>query len=156
MNRNTTLLAFTLLAVACVPLMNIAPAYAHCEIPCGIYGDRMRIDMIAEDITTVEKSMKQITALSGQQEKNFNQIVRWVQNKEVHADKIAHTVTQYFMTQRLKPAPPELKREHDLYLKKLTILHKMLIQAMKAKQTTDLRHVERLRALLDAFDKAYF
>ena len=31
---------------------------AHCEIPCGIYGDSVRIALIYEHITTVEKSMK--------------------------------------------------------------------------------------------------
>ncbi len=28
-------------------------AAAHCEIPCGIYDDEMRINMIAEHITTI-------------------------------------------------------------------------------------------------------
>ena len=52
---------------------------SHCEIPCGIYDDEMRINMIAENITTVEKSMKQIIELSGQDKQNMKQIVRWVQ-----------------------------------------------------------------------------
>jgi nickel superoxide dismutase len=144
------------LCLACVPLVIAGSAQAHCEIPCGIYGDRMRIDMIAEDIATLEKSIQEINALSAHETKNDNQIVRWVQNKEVHADRISHTVTQYFMTQRLEPANPEHKKEQEPYLKKLTLLHKMLLHAMKAKQTTDLKHVEELRRLLDAFDKAYF
>jgi len=38
-------------------------AYAHCEIPCGIYDDEMRIKIINEHIVTVEKSMKQIIEL---------------------------------------------------------------------------------------------
>jgi len=156
MNRKQWTWMFTILAVACIPLLKAVSAPAHCEIPCGIYGDRMRITMISEDIATVEKSMKEIVALSGREEKNYNQIVRWVQNKEAHADKISHTVTQYFMTQRLEPATPDQKQEYDLYLKKLTVLHRMLVQALKAKQTTDLKHVEELKALLDAFDKAYF
>jgi nickel superoxide dismutase len=156
MNRNAVSLACTILTAVAIPLLNAVAALAHCEIPCGIYDDKMRIAMIAEDITTVEKSMKQIVVLSAQKEKDLNQIVRWIENKEDHADKIAHTVTQYFMTQRLTPVAPDRKQEYDLYLKKLTILHNMLIQAMKAKQTTDLQVVESLRTLLDDFDKAYF
>jgi len=35
-------------------------ASAHCEIPCGIYDDEMRINMINEHIATIEKSMNQI------------------------------------------------------------------------------------------------
>jgi nickel superoxide dismutase len=156
MNRNTRTLAFAILPVVVIPLLTAAAARAHCQIPCGIYDDKMRIAMIAEDITTLEKSMKQIVALSAQKEKDLNQIVRWIENKEDHADQIAQTVTQYFMTQRLTPFAPDQKKEYDLYLKKLTILHRMLIQAMKAKQTTDLQVVESLRTLLDDFDKAYF
>jgi nickel superoxide dismutase len=38
-------------------------AFAHCEIPCGIYDDEMRIRIIYEHIVTVEKSMKQIIEL---------------------------------------------------------------------------------------------
>ena len=128
---------------------------SHCEIPCGIYDDEMRINMIAENITTVEKSMKQIIELSGQDKKNMNQIVRWVQNKENHADEISHIVTQYFMTQRLKPVEADHSEAYMGYVEKLTLLHQMLVYSMKAKQTTDLANVEELRSLLTSFKAAY-
>jgi len=145
-----------ILVLMSLSLIPARMAFPHCEIPCGIYDDRMRIAMIAEDITTLEKSMKLIVTLSTQKEKNFNQIVRWVQNKEQHADKISHGITQYFMTQRLKPLGQKGTAEHGNYILKLTLLHEMLVCAMKAKQTTDLAHVEKLRTLLDKFEKAYF
>ncbi len=59
--------------------------FSHCEIPCGVYDDEMRFTMIKEHITTIEKAIKKIVNLSGQQPPNFNQIVRWVTNKEKHA-----------------------------------------------------------------------
>ena len=131
-------------------------AYSHCQIPCGIYNDQMRFDMIAEHITTIEKSMKLITELSGQDKPNMNQIVRWVQNKDGHADELSEIVTYYFMAQRLKlPSEGDVKA-HDEYVKKLTLLHKMLVHSMKAKQTTDLRYIERLRSTLAEFRDAYF
>ena len=77
-------------------------AYSHCQIPCGIYNDQMRFDMINEHIATIEKSMKQITELSSQDKPNMNQIVRWVQNKDHHADELSDIVTYYFMAQRVK------------------------------------------------------
>jgi len=123
-------------------------AAAHCEIPCGIYDDQMRINFIAEDITTVEKAMKQIDELSAKVPLNYNQLVRWISNKEEHATRIQHTVTQYFMTQRIKP-------DQEKYTEKLTVLHQMLIAAMKCKQTIDLEHVETLRALLKKFETLY-
>ena len=78
---------------------------SHCEIPCGIYGDPARLDLMAEHITTIEKSMKQIQDLSAAGDKNYNQLVRWVGNKEQHADAFSDIITQYFMKQRIKPAP---------------------------------------------------
>ena len=82
----------------------ISSLSAHCEIPCGIYEDSTRFYLISEDIATIEKSMDQIVTLSAAGDKNYNQIVRWVVNKEEHADKLMEIVTQYFMTQRIAPA----------------------------------------------------
>ena len=130
--------------------------YSHCQIPCGIYGDQGRFDMITEHITTIEKSMKMITELSKQDKPNMNQIVRWVQNKEKHADDISHTITYYFMAQRVKPTLKTNGKEYDEYVNKLTLLHKMLVYSMKAKQTTDLANVEKLRSLLAEFHSVYF
>ena len=122
---------------------------AHCEIPCGIYDDQLRADLIAEHSTTIEKSMKKIVELSKQNPVNYNQLVRWVSNKEKHADEIQHLVTQYFMTQRLKP-------DAKKYSEKLAVLHKMLIYAMKCKQSTDVAHVSTLRSLTKEFEILYF
>ncbi len=134
-----------------------APVLAHCEIPCGIYGDKLRVHLLEEDILTVEKSIQQINELSAAPgDKNYNQLIRWITNKEQHADKIQEIVSQYFLTQRIKPADPADKAKSDLYLRQLTLLHQMLIQAMKAKQGTDLKTVESLRQLLADFNKAYF
>ena len=130
--------------------------WAHCEIPCGIYGDEMRIAMLYEHVTTVEKSMKQIDELSKNPSANANQLVRWVNNKEVHCNEIQHIVTQYFMTQRIKPVPESDKTTSNAYQSQLQTLHAMLIHAMKAKQTTDAAHVERLRRLIDEFAELYF
>lgn len=124
--------------------------YAHCEIPCGIYDDEMRVKMISEHIQTIEKSMNQINEL----EKvglahHSNQLVRWIMNKEDHADKLQEIVTQYFMTQRIKFDSKD-------YDRKLNILHHMLVYAMKCKQTTDLENVEALKKLVDEFKGVYF
>ncbi len=131
-------------------------AYSHCQIPCGIYDDQARFDMIAEHITTIEKSMNEIKKLSEQDKPNMNQIVRWVQNKEEHADELGHIVTYYFMAQRVKPTPKTEGRKYDEYVKKLTLLHKILISSMKAKQTTDLANVEKLKGLSEEFHSIYF
>ena len=144
--RGKCALAVTLFGII---FLSASYAAAHCELPCGIYNDQMRIEMIDEDITTIETAMKQITELSSQKDINYNQLVRWITNKEYHADKIQEIVYQYFMTQRIK-------EDADKYEAKLVLLHKMLVAAMKCKQTTDLSHVATLRSLLKSFETLYF
>jgi len=112
--------------------------------------------MMTEHITTIEKSMKMITLLSDADKPNMNQIVRWIQNKEEHADELGHIVTYYFMAQRVKPTQKTEGKAYNEYVKKLVLLHKMLVSSMKSKQTTDLANVEKLRSLLTEFQVAYF
>ena len=129
---------------------------AHCEIPCGIYADKMRIDMIKEHITTVEKSMTQITNLENTNPLNYNQLVRWITNKDEHANQIQNIVSQYFMTQRIKIVDESDKAATNKYQKEISLLHEMLIYAMKTKQTTELINCEKLRHLVDTFYNLYF
>ena len=154
--RNTIPKKLIVLAVLAALAILTPMLYSHCQIPCGIYGDPQRFDMMAEHITTVEKSMKQIIELSQESKPNMNQIVRGVQNKEEHADEIGHIVTFYFMSQRIKPASKSDIKAYSDYVHKLTLLHEMLVYSMKAKQTTDLSNVEKLRSLLKEFETAYF
>jgi nickel superoxide dismutase len=126
----------------------------HCEIPCGIYDDEARLNLLAEHITTIEKSMTEIVALSAAGDKNYNQLVRWVMNKEDHANQYMDVVTQYFMTQRIKPVEPA-EAGYDKYVKSVTLLQQMLVSAMKCKQTTDAAHTAKLKQLLDEFRTLY-
>jgi len=112
--------------------------------------------MIEEHIITIEKSMKMIAELSKEEEENYNQLVRWVNNKEQHANYIQEIVSQYFMTQRVKPVEQENEEQYKMYVEKMTRLHKMLIYAMKAKQTTNLENVKELKSLLASFRAVYF
>lgn len=130
--------------------------YAHCQIPCGIYTDELRFQLIEEDILTIEKSMKEIVELSKQTPVNYNQLVRWITNKEEHANKIQEIVDVYFLTQRIKPVEASDQKAYQEYTYKLSLLHQMLVYAMRAKQTTDLSNVEKLRSLLKEFQEAYF
>ena len=144
--------AVSILAVVAI-LASIA--YSHCQIPCGIYDDEARFGAITEHITTIEKSMKEIERLSAEPKPNMNQIVRWVNTKELHADELSEIVTYYFMAQRVKlPADGDSKAQNQ-YVKKLTLLHRMLVYAMKAKQTTDMANVDKLKVAHDKFHKAY-
>jgi nickel superoxide dismutase len=142
---------------ALIFLVYAAPASAHCQIPCGIYDDELRVQLIEEHIGTVEKSMKKIIELSAEDDEDYNQIVRWVNNKEAHATEIQDIVTAYFMAQRIKPAVDhDDEKAMNEYIHKLAILHAIQIHAMKAKQGTDLEEIEKLRKMTTMFREAYF
>ena len=130
--------------------------FSHCQVPCGIYDDPMRIRMIKEHITTIEKAMKQILAISKKSPVNFNQIVRWVNNKEKHAEELSGILTYYFMAQRVKWISDSETKLHSVYLKKLELLHQLLVFTMKAKQSADLSVIKKLRWLTGEFEKVYF
>ena len=144
------------LAILCAALfIGAAGAYGHCEIPCGIYGDDLRFAALDEDIRTVEKSMRQIAELAADPGANANQIARWVMNKEVHADRIRETVAQYFLAQRIKLPDEGDAAAVEAYRDQLARLHKLIVHAMKSKQTIDLDHPAALRETLTAFREAY-
>jgi len=130
--------------------------FSHCEIPCGIYNDEMRFTMIEEHIRTIEKAMKEIEHLSGHQPANFNQVVRWITNKEKHAEEIQHIISQYFLTQRVKLVEKEDDKANKMRTEHLSLCHEILVYAMKTKQTTDLSNVEKLKSAVKTFKDSYF
>jgi nickel superoxide dismutase len=145
-----------LLALALAPVALPGEAEAHCQIPCGIYDDELRALLVREHIGTIEKSMNTIAELSAAESPDMNQIVRWVENKEAHADEIVEIVTGYFMSQRVKlPAEGDAQAQ-AAYAEKLGLLHGLLVYTMKARQGTDTAHIAKLRELSEAFEVAYF
>lgn len=128
-------------------LQNIA--FAHCQIPCGIYDDKLRILMINEDLETIKKSIQQIKELSKKSLLDQNQINRWIITKEQHAQNIQKVISEYFLTQRIKPNSKN-------YEKKITLLHKLLIAAMKCKQSIKDENILTCKLLIESFNKLYF
>ncbi len=130
------------------------PLYAHCQIPCGIYDDALRTVMILEDMETIDKSIAAIQKLSAEKTINYNQLVRWIENKDMHAQKIQTVVTDYFMMQRIVPVK-EGTQGYATYLMQITLLHQMLVDAMKVKQNPDPAITARMRETWKAFQKVY-
>jgi len=140
---------FPTLATLLLCLALQGPTLAHCEVPCGIYGDQQRFQAMLEDHKTVLKAMNQVQALAGKEDaQSHNQLARWVANKESHATKIQHTIAQYFMAQRIKASDPK-------YVDKLTKAHAIIVAAMKCKQNVDTAHADALHAGILAFYEAY-
>lgn len=142
----TSLIALTLAGfILLLPQL----AHAHCQIPCGIYDDYARLQSMLEDTATVEKSAKLIAELAGKSDaQSQNQLIRWVMNKEKHAQNIISTVCDYFLTQRVKPG------EKD-YAERLIRHHTVIIAAMKAKQNADVRYAKTLKESIEALSSYY-
>ena len=133
-------------------------ADAHCEVPCGIYADQMRFEMMLEDHSTIAKAMDKLKSYESadpakRSAQELNQWVRWVTTKEDHANKIQHVIAQYFMTQRLKPGSDDASQA--TYVDQLTKAHAVMVLAMKCKQTVDPANAAALREAILAFHKAY-
>jgi len=145
MRKSVLIIAIAAGIVASTLVSAITPvAYAHCQVPCGIYGDYSRITAMLEDTTTIAKAINQINELSTKNDpQSFNQATRWVITKESHAQQIQDTIAQYFLAQRVKAAPVG-SDAYDAYLKKLAEHHAVIVAAMKAKQTVDPKAAETL------------
>src|SRR6056297_242001 len=93
----------TLISVLLVSLLAYSSAaYSHCQIPSGIYDDHARVKAMLEDAATARKAVTMLAELSGKTDpQSNNQIVRWVTNKEKHAQYIIETISDYFLTQRV-------------------------------------------------------
>lgn len=141
MNRISCLIV----GVICLGATNV---FAHCEVPCGIYDDQLRLDLMAEHASTISKAIAQINEMSAAGEKNYNQIVRWTMTKETHATKIQQIASQYFLTQRIKSS----QENYDEHLK---MLHGILVTAMKTKQASDPATAETLNEAIGAFRASY-
>ena len=124
-------------------------AEAHCQIPCGIYDDYARVQSMLEDAATVEKSIKLISELTGKPDaQSQNQLVRWVMNKEKHAQNIIASISDYFLTQRVKPSQKD-------YADRLIKHHAVIIAAMEAKQNADMKYAKMLKENIEALSSYY-
>ena len=133
--------------VALLAGLTCATAFAHCQVPCGIFNDQMRFQQMLEDETTIAKAQGQIEEIvaSGLSGQAANQLGRWVMTKEEHAAKVQETIATYFLAQRIKTDSPR-------YMEQLKAAHAVTVAAMKCKQSTD---AATAKALEDAILNLY-
>jgi nickel superoxide dismutase len=122
---------------------------AHCQVPCGVYGDSARFTQMLEDQTTIAKAIAQISDLAAKKDaQSANQLARWVSTKEDHANKIQKIIAEYFLTQRIKSSS---EKYEDL----LKGAHGVMVAAMKCKQGTDIKGADALKSAIEAFQSVY-
>ena len=124
-------------------------SFGHCQVPCGIYDDVSRVQQMLEDVSTINKAIDQIIELNDKSDaQSAQQLVRWVNNKEIHADKIIATISNYFLTQRVKPSAED-------YLVRLSLHHRVILLSMKVKQNADAQVAQDLRQAVEALSNYY-
>jgi len=135
--------------LAGIVFVPVAVVMAHCEVPCGIYGDQRRFEEMLEDGATISKAIDSIRELSTKSDANSrNQLARWVATKESHATNTQHIIAQYFMAQRIKS-------DGEGYEGKLISAHKVLVAAMKCKQSAEPATAIALEGAIKAFHRVY-
>jgi len=119
----------------------------HCQVPCGIFDDPAMVAQIKEACDTIRKAMVQsneLHATLASSPLSLNQMIRWINTKEEHADKIISLVSEYCLCQRVKK---EVFASDGDYVDALKAHHAVMQCAMKAKQSLDV-------AAADALDHA--
>ena len=111
-------------------------AYAHCDIPCGIY-DPHAAQVAAHTVIRMDMLIADIMKAGATSAEDRNKMVRCIEVKEQHAEILKHEITvlwgDYFKPEHAKDHP-EL---HDLVWNTLKL-------ASKAKQSTDIKAAEDL------------
>ena len=140
---------FSILSLFATLFLSASIVSAHCQVPCGIYDDHARVKAMLEDVATIEKAVTSMAGLAGKTDvQSANQMVRWVMNKEKHAQNIIATISDYFLTQRVKV-------QHKDYGDRLKKHHAVILAAMKAKQKSDKATVATLNDAVKAIAPFY-
>ncbi|WP_425395963.1 superoxide dismutase [Ni] [Aeoliella sp.] len=139
----------TIAAASVFVLFAARQASAHCQVPCGIYGDERRFEEMLEDTQTIAKAITSIDELAGTHDATgHNQLARWVATKEAHASNIQEIIGQYFLAQRIKADSPK-------YVEQLKAAHAVIVAAMKCKQAADPATAKALETAILNLYRAY-
>lgn len=116
----------------------VKTAYAHCDIPCGIY----ETDTMRHSAETCRRMIQKIEELGElDSAEKHNTFVRSVMNKEKHAEKVKHEIyvlwSDYFKDAHLESHP-------DLHDK----LWRAAKQASTVKQTVSMDEAEKLNEMV--------
>ena len=100
---------------------------------------------------TIEKSAGLIRDLSAKENltaNDYQQLIRWTTNKEIHAQKIIDETANYFLAQRIK-------NDADHYAEKIKLLHHIITDAMKTKQSVEMETTDKLSEKIAVFKELY-
>jgi len=129
------------------------PVYAHCDIPCGIYDPHeaqiAALTVIRMDQLIGELARPPADARPEEHALFLSKLSRYTAVKEQHAEKVKHEVRviwgDYFTPDHVKQFP----QAHEL-------VFKILKQASKARQGTNLGDAQELLKLVQEFSELFW
>ena len=129
------------------------PVYAHCDIPCGIYDPHeaqiAALTVIRMDQLIGELAHPPADARPEERSLFLSKLSRYTAVKEQHAEKVKHEVRviwgDYFTPDHVKQFP----QAHDL-------VFRILKQASKARQGTNLADAQELLKLVQEFAELFW
>lgn len=139
----------TVFAIFCV--FSSSSLSAHCQVPCGIYGDELKFCELEQHVETIAKAGKLIREISAKDSltaQDNQQLIRWTVQKESHAQKIIDEAADYFLAQRIKT-------DVERYDEKLKLLHHIIAYSMKSKQSVEEETYKTLGNKIAAFKQIY-
>jgi len=125
-------------------------AYAHCDIPCGVYDPRPA-QIAAVTVLKMVQKIKELDEKKDMNVSSLNSMVRYIWTKEEHARKCKEEIlilwTDFFKQEHLKMFP----NLHDTFWKaaKLCSINK---QEVSLEHATEL--VKAVDEIADIFNKA--
>ncbi len=129
-------------------VLRFPTAYAHCDIPCGIY-DPHAAQVAAHTVVRMDMLIADAMKSGAASAEDRNKIIRYVGVKEQHAEIVKHEVAvicgDYMKPEHAK-AHPEL---HELVWNTLKL-------AGKAKQSTNIQDAEALLESVQKFAEAFW
>ncbi len=132
---------FLTIAVLCASF-GVSNLWAHCQVPCGIFDDYLKLQSLIQDADTVIKAANEMQKLAGKSDaQSMQQFIRWTNNKESHAEHVIHSISDYYLAQRVKTNMED-------YNERLLKHHAVMIAAMKAKQSANPETGAALKAAL--------
>jgi len=128
-------------------------AYAHCDIPCGIY-DPHEAQMAAHTVLRMTQMINDLEASSkeplfDERKRIISQVARLTKVKEEHAEIIKHQVRviwgDYFK-------PEHLEKQRDLH----DLVFKIMKQASITRQTVDVKASQELLSTVQRFAEIFW
>lgn len=129
-------------------LIGVPTASAHCDIPCKIY-DPITAQIAALTVIRMMDLIAELEAKDSLSISDHAQLVRLVSEKEAHGVKVKEEVRVIWGDYFKQPQFDQVSGVHDL-------VHRIMLQASKAKQHVDRAEGLALLELVNEFADAFW